>query len=295
MIAQEFECVPIRFDPKPNFGFQWCKVVQGVFLRKFTGQLGKLIANELAKKDSLGFRPTHLIVINHSQYEVGVFSRLSEEGKATPDLKKEYAPGLTPLRPDSTHITKQVLLSLILHHNTPFCVRGSFRVRREGKRQKYSSPIYSPSELRRVSTSMWEALPSRTTVMTRNDFVKTAHRLDRYYRSGMWWSDQLAMALNALWEALCTPFPVQAFLSLTSVLESILTAHEKNITQKLARRTALLLTQDGQERDKIEVRVKKLSRIRGKLTHGNSHLRKGEINTETLAVGAKYAIVPMSK
>jgi len=295
MTAREFECIPICFDPKPSFLFRRWKVIPGVFLTEYSGQLRNLI--EKKRKEMLvplAFRPTHLILIDCAQYEAEVFSRISEEGRATADLKKEYASGFRPLRPSVSAITKQVLLSWILHDKSPFSVQGSFSL---GKERGNYIPFGSMRHchLRRVSTFMGQALPTPRAVMKRKDFVKTAHQLDPYYRSGIWWGDQLAMALNALWEALCTPFPVQAFLSLMSLMESIVTADEQKLTQKLPQRTALLLTQDGAKRKEIRGRVRKLYKIRGKLTHGNSHLLKGEINTETLAVMAKFAIIPMSK
>ena len=102
------------------------------------------------------------------------------------------------------------------------------------------------------------------------------------------------MALNALWESLCTPFPAQAYLSLTTVLESILTTDDEKteITHRLAERVAALLTRNGEERVRIYRQVKELYNIRSKLIHGKAHPKKGPITMDKLSVTAKFGIVP---
>jgi hypothetical protein len=68
-----------------------------------------------------------------------------------------------------------------------------------------------------------------------------ASKIDRYFRSGRWWTDRVATGLKHLVNGILTPFPEEAFISLTTSLEAVLGTGSTEITHRLAERVAILL------------------------------------------------------
>jgi len=117
---------------------------------------------------------------------------------------------------------------------------------------------------------------------------------DEYYREGIWSVDRYAMALAHFWGALCTQFPDQALLGVTSTLECLLSTKNMEIIHTLAERSALILHNKSSERLKKYNEVKNIYAVRSKLVHGKAFVKKGPINQESLCVSPKYMVVPKS-
>jgi len=105
----------------------------------------------------------------------------------------------------------------------------------------------------------------------------------------------MAIALNSFWTGLRSPYLDQIFLSMTVVLEALLSTSNEGITHQIAERGAILLSKDGNERYNIYKQIKNLYNIRSRVIHGNAFPKKGVQTVESLMIDAKKAMVPLSK
>jgi len=119
--------------------------------------------------------------------------------------------------------------------------------------------------------------------------------LDRYYRTGIWWNDRLSVALGYLWSALTTSHPELSFTALCMALEAITTSANTEVTHILAERCALLARKTVSSRQAAYAELKQLYALRSKIVHGRSAPRKGSMTWETLAISAKYSMVPRAQ
>lgn len=185
-------------------------------------------------------------------------------------------------------------MSLILLQRFRFVVGGSYDL--EAERTGFRVRSYAPSPVQEVSYFSVRAIPlSSRPVIDRARLRRIALLLDPYYRGGLWQIDRMAVALSSLWAGICTPFPDQTFLSLTTVLEALLGDRGGEITHKLAERAAALMSGTRSQRPLHYRAVKGLYDIRSRIVHGDAHTKKGIINWDSFHISAKSAIVPVTK
>jgi hypothetical protein len=264
--------------------------VPGVKVVRLSGTLKEAIS-ALSKRLPVQpeFGITHAVCIDEEEYINSLKARLHDEGSELPDF--------SPIEPES--LAKQAILSLIFAGRVSFAFRGAYtlKVALRGHRKTYQAAGYAGGPLYQISTPMGAALLEGTGTWPQINPRKVAQfgkKLDRYFRSGIWWTDRLAMAVSYFWNALCTPFPEQSFLSLTTALESLLSTQSIEITHILAERCAILTAKDPSSRLSTYRTVKKLYKIRSKVVHGKAFPKKGAQTWESLSIGAKRSYVPMS-
>jgi hypothetical protein len=283
------ECIPVYLYPEQRLSFNQCKVVPGILLLRLTGILKQTIDDQ--RLPQLGFRATHVVCIDVDEYFRLLKDRLAREGKQIP------ADGI-PASLDAESLAKQVLLTLTLIGPVKFAFRGIYTLERNATSKKplYRLAAWANRPLQEVSTLMAAALPWGVTQrISARHIAQTAMKLDRYFRSGIWWSDRLAMGLKHLWNGLCSPIPEQAFLDLTIALEALLSTRSEEITHILAERVSVLLRRNSSDGLSLYRTMKHLYKTRSKIVHGKVFPKKGTQNWESLFITAKRSNVPISE
>jgi len=237
----------------------------------------------------LGFFPNYAVLIYVEEYINEVKSRITDDGSSLPDK----------IMVEPTSITKQVVFSLILAGRVSFKFGGTFNLKEKvhGKTKTFSNTGYSHSPTQELSGSMQSALLQGTgqwPALTSKNIIRYAQKLDRYYRSGLWWNDRLSMSLAYIWESMCSPFSQQSFIGLTNALEALISTTSQEITHILAERIALLTETSPLKRREVYDKVKELYKVRSKIVHGSVFMKKGRQTTESLVISPKYSNVPQS-
>jgi hypothetical protein len=166
----------------------------------------------------------------------------------------------------------------------------------KGKKAVYQPNGWAISSLCEVQILMAIALTEGVTKRIKGMHItQRAAKLDRYFRSGIWWSDRMGMALKYFLNALCNSEPEGAFIELTTVLEALLTTERTEITHMLAERVSVLLHSGSSNGVDTYNLVKDLYKIRSSIVHGKVEPKKGILNRESLFITAKHSNVPMSK
>lgn len=285
-------CYPAYLHPKRRLNFLRCTVVPGVELVRLTDALKETINSQY---DRLSVSPpdfgiTHAVFIDKAAYLNALEVRLRDE-QAT-----------LPAHPfiDVESLARQAILSLLLAGRVSFAFQHvhSLGVTAIGQRKSYKAGGWARGQLHQISTPMEVALLQGTGTwppINPRKVTRIAIKLDRYFRSGMWWSDRLAMAIGYFWNALCTPFSEQAFLSLTTALESLLSTQPMEITHILAERAAVLVAREPSSRLMTYRKVKDLYKVRSQVVHAKVFPKGGRRGGwESLIIDAKKSNVPIS-
>lgn len=284
----EMSCIPIRLYPAAYLRFKTCRLLPGIRLAPFEGCLKELLDETNERSRPLAdihadFHPTHVLCVTEDEYSEGLESRLRKEGTELPECR--FVEDLA--------IVKQVVMALLLtgpiHFEIPV---GSYHLKRKDNRWVCSSWGSIALERRVASNTRFPICDVSTREIKGNALRTTMLKLDRYYRSGIWWHDRLGMTLAYFWNGVCAEHPEQAFLSLTTAMESLLTTQSMEITHNLAERVAVLLGPGPDSRLAKYREVKKLYATRSKIVHGKVFPKKGRIDSGTLVVGAKRSNVP---
>lgn len=255
-----------------------------------TGPLRTAINASMARlpiKPDFGI--THFICIDEDGYLSALRKRLSSETCSLPEYTSV----------DEEAIAKQVIVSMMLAGRVSFAFQGTHSIdaNKEHGKISYAPAGYINRSLYRMSHATAAALLHETggwPALHPPKISAIALKLDRYFRSGMWWNDRISMALGYLWDALCTPSSQQTFLGLTNSLEALLSTQNNEITHILAERIAVLTEKDASMRLDVYKTVKELYGVRSKITHGKSFPKKGTQNWESLLVTARFSNVPLS-
>jgi len=284
---REFLCIPMHLEPHQRLGFTRCELISGLTLTRLSDELHTQLG--LAKNGvRRSFHPNYAVLADVAKYREGVQHRLRSEGQTIP-AEPAYGWTIAP-----TDLVRHTLVSLILLQRFRFIVGGSFKLETDGGTYRVSSYQHIPEqEASRVSIRALPMSPRPT--INRAALHRIALLLDPYYRTGLWQVDRLAVALNSLWAGICTPFLDHTFVSLTIVLEALLSDGGPEVTHKLSERIAALTVRTRTARPQRYKQVKVLYGIRSRLVHGDMRVRKGAITPDSLHISAKNATVPAAK
>ena len=259
-------------------------------------------SDKLPRGSNLDFLPSHVIMIEKKRYIDELEKRIAKESKRLPELPRGGAYDnfdRSEFLTDVEAIVRHLILSLILLGLSGFQIAGVYRmdIRGSGANKEIRGRSYSHQPSRgNFKTHNYSLMPNSPSPIQARTLKQTAAKLERYYRSGTWWDDCLGRAFGHFWNTLCTPFIEQTFIGLAMTVEAALSTGSQELTHQLAERTALVVGLDAEERYKTYKKVKELyHKIRGKLIHGAAGPKKGQINTESLSVTARHALVPHSQ
>lgn len=273
--------LPVSIRPPQGEGV-WRDLLPGVRLQPYGGTLRDTIERHDTKvppqvRHVVG--RSHILVIRPTKYLTGVRKRLRSEGTALPKGSAEL------VMPSS--VARQCLVAAILATKSHFAVASSYSLRRRGRDWHLTG--FANHQLEEASPHVSAALHSDSLDLAQTKRV--AMELDRYFRAISWWTDRVGMALGYLWEGLCTPYPAQTYISLISLVDSLVgTRHSGG--HALAERVAAMVGSDGKSREDAYSEMAELYSVRNKLVHGSAHPQKGKQTNLSLLMSAKASNVP---
>ncbi len=285
-----------------------CQVLPGVRLEKISSYKLRLIDKyESSVPTPAYFKPTHAVNIDDREYIENLANRLRSEGCSEDIIKDRlhvdpkasglFDPGMI------ANITKCIIMSLVITQPCHIDIGNAYLFRiaknRSGHTNRCSGamrmsvPLGSNVFPTLSTSAIYQELAPR---VNRNNIRRLASILEEYYRSIYWRSDRIAVALNGFWTALRLTDLAQLFLSMTIVLEALLSTSNQEVTHQIAERAAILLAKNGTERCNIYKKIKKLYGVRSKIVHGNAISKKRKFMTrESLIISAKLSSVPVSE
>ena len=285
-MTREFTFVPLYLEPHQRLGFTRCEVVPGLFVTTVSQPLRRVLDSSKGKVPALSFHPTHAVFVDHEKYIREVRRRIQADGGTPPPTDDPRWPGLP------NHLARHAVISLLLLQRFRFVVAGGSYALELTRPGVYRWASWGAAPMEQVSLAVICVLPvlPQATVDPQR-LKRIAGLLDRYYRSGVWHMDRLAVALSSFWNGVCTPFMDQAFVSFTTVLEALLSDGGAEVTQKLAERTARLIGKTSTERLAIYNSVRHLYDIRSRIAHGRVHEIRGRLDWGVFHIDAKTAVV----
>lgn len=297
----KYVCVPLYLFPNERIEFTRCEVVPGVKVQRISKALTEFVRQQNDKIPP-GHRPSffssHVIMIELQKHFDYLTALLGQEGRQIPKHPFEKNNiERSELYVEADSVTRHVVMPLVLTGGLQFRVGGyhTLKVNTVHKMPKYIASGYSHhisegSYLQNPFSSI-DAMDSTNSRLLK----KTAKGLQRYYRSYSWWNDRFGIALGHFWNALCTPHLDHAFVGLSMALEAVLSTGRDEISHRVGERVAILLENDAEKRLETYKLVKRLYGTRSRLVHGAARQTKGKLTTESLAMSAKMALVPISQ
>ncbi len=296
----KYFCVPLYLFPNERIEFTRCEVVPGVKVQRISKALTDFVRQQNEKIPSghrPDFFPSHVIMIELQKHFDYLTALLGQEGREIPKHPFEKHTERSELYVEADSVTRHVVMALVLTGGPQFRVGGyhTLKANTVHKMTKYIPSGYSHhisegSYLQNPFSFIDAIDPTNPQLLK-----KTAKGLQRYYRSYSWWNDRFGIALGHLWNALCTRHLDHAFVGLSMALEAVLSTGSVEISHKVGERVAILLENDAEKRLETYKVVKRLYGIRSKLVHGAAIQTKGRYTTESLAMSAKTALVPISQ
>lgn len=297
MALQSVDAVGIPFYLPPGthrLGFQQVRLYPGVTF----GPMPRDITNQLEQVPSLASKrlgPSHFLFVSHKPYISAITEEIRAEGKLTSDLSD----GLINEFPTiyGFNLAKQFAVAILLSGCRAFEFDNLLAIRYAVAKtprlqiisSAYGNYVASSFALREI-TNLTPTIPLSARVL-----AKQFGRINRYFRPGLWWNDRYAIALNSLLAAFSSHDQADSFIRLISVIESLISTQDTEITHLLAERCAVLLKRTSRDRLTVYDQVKDLYNIRSRIVHGSAHAKKGTINRESLHFSAIRTIVPQSK
>ena len=278
--------IPVEIQPVVRLKFTRASLQSGVSLVQANGPLARnVVERTKALPVQPGFAPTHLIVVDQSEYLSELAARLAAEGIQRQEGPHNFL--------DLDGIARQVLVATTLIGHSIWRVGGSHTFDHSEPDFPYRTAGYAHRPTQGIEGLLRYAdSPDWFSDIQARALRNTCEKLDCYYRDGSWWVDPLSVALGYFWTGLTSQHPELSFLALCMTLEAIASTSQNEITHILAERCAVLVHPPGQDRIDLYKEIKALYGLRSKIVHGRSAPRKGPVNWSTLAITAKKSVVP---
>jgi len=241
-------------------------------------------------KDS--FKPNFLVQIDEREFIAALFERLRAQGHDPDKLIPAEFEGRVPLIAED--LLRWVLVSLSLCRTFDMVTPAARYLFQHGDKPgeliSFSGVAthagYDRSVFTRVPHHAGTAGPIDVDVLS-----KLAMTIEPYYQPVIWRHDPVSVALSCFWAFLFSRFPDQAYTSLVTILETLLSTGTAEIAHQISERVAILIGHSPDERLKVYRKMKELYGLRSRITHGDLELKKGVINWGTTIVSAKTTIV----
>lgn len=298
-----FVVIPVFLNNPLYSKISRVEVIPGVFFSK-ASQSFKQELEKYIKRNSIqprSFVPTHLVIINKEKYKDYLLKDIYQNTQLTDKQKEaienEYKNYLH-LRAED--IAKQLLVSLTLIENFYFLMSGFYNcsgtTNTKGKlKLEINSSIFreTPHKPNWFMSRLENHRP--VSGFSSSNWKTISAYLTQYYRPVLWKSDRLATALSCYWNALCTTYDDQIFLSLTTLLEALLSTGDEGITHQISERGAVLLGKNKGEKLKIYDDIRRIYNVRSKIIHGSSIAKENVLNENSLHIDTKYTVIPIDK
>ena len=242
------------------------------------------------------FEPNFLVQIDKRDFTEGLLERLRDQGHDTREFLKAIPPEFGEELPIiSEDILRWVIVSLSLcctfneitlpalhyefrHGDAPGQLIASGRgATQTGHDRSMYTMVSHHSEL---------APPLDLVILN-----KIATVVEQYYQAVQWRFDPVSVALSCFWAFLFSRFPDQAYTSLVTILEALLSTGTAEIAHQVSERVAVLIGHSPKERLEVYRATKKLYDLRSRITHGDLKPKSGPITWNSTVISAKTTIV----
>jgi hypothetical protein len=241
------------------------------------------------------FEPNFLVQMNDDEFIEGIIERLSARGYDRRELSKDIPPEFgarIPLLPDEP--LRWVLISLSLCRTfdikTP-AARYHFREGDSPGQLIGSGCVATHAGHERSFYTQVSHHPSPSEHIDNVFLDKIAETIEIYFQPIGWRVDPVSVALSCFWAFLFSSFADQAYTSLVTILEALLSTGSAEISHQISERVAVLIGQSPSERLEIYRKIKKLYDLRSRITHGDLKLKNGPITWDSTIVSARMTIV----
>jgi hypothetical protein len=267
---------PCRIEPLASLAFDTCEVLPGIVLSKIKDERGLL---DKAHGMTTQFNPNlydAIIKFDPDKYEPALVERLRVGGS---DVEK-YLAGIPPEVRDHAFLSedavRHVLTALLLMKRLAILTPG-WRVRIQKTEADGGGRLAGVGEYWSFGKSDgfgWAKYDRIQGPVTCEQLQKVVAELEPYYRPAFWHSDSMGIALGSFWSAVFASFIDHSYLSLSMVLEALLSTSQNEVTHQICERAAVLLTQDVEERMKIYEEIYDLYSLRSTIVHGSLVIEK---------------------
>lgn len=241
------------------------------------------------------FEPNFLVVVDEETYLAALANRIGIELRSLEEsltLKTSHPPHRIPIIPDD--LFRWALVSLYLCYDLEIYLPSfKYHFRRETDTLVWSGCGPTHAGFHRSIYTNVRYHKNLTWPIDLNIMEQIVAATEIYYRPVKWGYDPISVALSCFWSAIYAIFPDQAYLSLSTILETLLTTGNTEVSHQIAERVAILVSDDCDRRIELYNIVKKLYNQRSKITHGNMLFSKGVINWGTSIMSAKTTIISM--
>ncbi len=268
------------------------RLLPGLWLETCHPAFLRVLQTSDAYRGFFPFHPNFAVRVDCERYVSGLSKRADPSLKAQIKRHHDTESGL-PIEAEA--LARLVVISFLLCQSQVFSFSSAVTYRdRQGLRkgQLGSSARLQPHAVTEYAAT---ALPRGLAPgKLRSAVRRRVRQLEIYFRPFCWQSDRLGVALNGFWTAVCTPYADQAFVSLMTAVEALLSTDTGEITHAVAERAALLLARRGEERLEIYKRTKRLYGVRSHLVHGSAKVQKKALTWDSTFVTAKRSNVAVS-
>jgi hypothetical protein len=241
------------------------------------------------------FEPNFLIEIDGREFTRGLLKRLGSQGhkqdKFLSGIPKERHDDVV-LIPDD--LFRWVLMALSLCRTFEIATPIARYMFQTGSPPGQLTPSGCSATHAAYDRSMYTRVPyhrGTTTPLYVVALNKIATAIEPYYQPLVWRHDPVSVALSCFWAFLFARFPDQAYTSLVTILESMLSTGTTEISHQLSERVAVLIGDSPNNRLDTYHKTKELYNLRSRITHGEVKIKKGPINWGSTVISARMTIV----
>lgn len=238
------------------------------------------------------FEPNFLVQIDEQKFIEALFERLRVQGHDPDKLIPADFEGRMPLIAED--LLRWVLMCLSLCRTFDITTPAARYLFQHGS--KPGGLIYFGCTATHAGydRSMFTRVPHHAGTagpLDLDELNRIATTIEPYYQPVIWRHDPVSVALSCFWAFLFSRFPDQAYTSLVTILETLLSTGTAEIAHQVSERVAVLIGNSSSERLDIYRTIKKLYDLRSRISHGDLELKKGPIRWNSTIISAKRTIV----
>lgn len=278
---------PCALKPLANFDFEQWQPRDGLFVARISEEDKKCWEQITARyRLAENFEPNLVVKINEKKFFDSLKTQLCHDGFEEEIAKYEKIINKLFVeldKSDGTCVQKFLLLrpeDILRWVITSLCLCCSFsEISLPKNRLDFSDslPGVSPTHIGFDRTSLScipSHLPEKISVEM-NKLERIARNTERYFNLIIREIGPVSVALHCFWAFLFSRFPDQAYISLVTIFEALLSTGNNEISHQISERSAIILENAPEDRLRIYEAIKKLYDLRSKIVHGDIPKKKG--------------------
>ncbi len=240
------------------------------------------------------FEPNFLIQVDEQTFTAGLFERLRAQGHDPDTLIPATFEGRVPLIAED--LLRWVLMCSSLCRTFDITLPAARYLFQHGSKPDELIYFGCAATHAGYDRSMFSSVPhyaDSAGPLDHDELNRIAMTIEPYYQPLVWRHDPISVALGCFWAFLFSRFPEQAYTSLVTILETLLSTGTAEIAHQISERVAVLIGNSSSERLDIYRTTKKLYDLRSRISHGDLEIKKGPITWNSTIISANRAIVSM--